>query len=218
MTDEAQTPVEPTPASSAAGQTDPLKNGGDWKARYDGLVRKVEQLTLDNRTLTEQLTAKTSEQEQLRAQLGLKDTEKSAAISERDRQLQEAVQKTTGYETELNELRALRLKIEVAKELGRPDLIKIAERIPNMTDREALKTVLSDFANFADDAVREREKQLLSGITPSLSAAQSNLNSGVPTSEGDWMKFIEGKPIGSPERDKAWSDYWSFLEAKNTAR
>ncbi len=211
MTDEVQpTPGEQTqqPASSSAGQT-------DWKARYDGLVRKVEQLTLDNRTLTEQLGGKSSELEQLRAQLGLKDTEKSAAISERDRQLQEAVQKATGYETELNELRALRLKLEVAKELGRPDLMKIAERIPNMSDKEALKTVLSDFANFADEAVREREKQLLSGITPALSAAQTSATPGVPTSEGEWMKFIEGKPLGSPERDKAWSDYWSFLEAKN---
>jgi hypothetical protein len=219
MTDEVQnTPVEPTGTSSAAGQMDPPKNGDMWKARYDGLVRKVEQLTLENRTLTEQLASKSSEQEQLRAQLGLKDTEKSAAISERDRQLQEAVQKTTSYETELNELRALRLKIEVAKEMGRPDLIKVAENIPNLTDREALKTVLSSFASFADDAVREREKQLLSGITPAMSAAQTGLNPGVPASEGDWMKFIEGKPIGSPERDKAWSDYWSFLEAKNKAK
>jgi hypothetical protein len=209
MTDQVPTPGEQIPNPSPAGDS------VNWEARYKGLVPTVDKLTARMRDLEAQLAAKTSETEQLHAQLGLKDTEKSAAISERDRQLQEAIQKSTGYETELNELRALRLKLEVAKELGRPDLMKIAERIPNMNDREVLKTVLSDFASFADDAVREREKQLLSGITPTLSAAQATVTPGLPVSEGDWMKFIESKPIGSPDREKAWSDYWSFLEAKN---
>jgi hypothetical protein len=208
MTDEVQnTPAEQTSSSSTAGQT-------DWKARYDGLVRKVEQLTLENRTLTEQLAAKTSNAEQLQAQLGLKDTEKSAAISARDQQLQEAVQAKTGLENELKELRAYKLKVEVAKELKRPDLIKILDRLPGMEDREALKTVLTDFASFADDAVKERETQLLSGVTPgvgSLPAATPSL----PASEAAWYKHIESLPLGSPERQKAQDQMWDWLNANN---
>ena len=136
------------------------------KARFDGLVRKVEQLTLDSRSLNDQLAAKTSETEQLRAQLSVKDTEKSAAVSERDRQLQEAITSRTALETEVAGLRALQLKVETIRKLNRPDLIRIADKIPAMTDAEALESVLKEFASFADEAATAREKQLLAGVTP----------------------------------------------------
>ena len=102
----------------------------NWKARHDGLVRKVEQLTLSIRDLSGQLDAKTSELEQLRSQLTVKDAEKTAAVGERDKQIQSAVQAKTQAEAELNELRALKLKVDVINELKRPDLLKIARKSP----------------------------------------------------------------------------------------
>ena len=95
------------------------------KARFDGLVRKVEELTLSNRNLTAQLGTLSSEKEQLGAQLGIKDIEKSAAILERDNQLKDVVTQKTATEHELNELRAMKTKLKVAREMGRPDLIDI---------------------------------------------------------------------------------------------
>ncbi len=183
-------------------------------ARYNGLVRKVEQLTLDNRSLTEQLTAKSSETEQLRAQLSVKDTEKSAAVSERDKQLQEAIQSRTALESEVTELRALKLKLDTIRKLGRPELVKIADKIPNMTDAEALETVLKEFASFADEAATAREKQLLAGVTPGLGSAKSTAP-GLPTSDAEWNAYIEKQPLGSEDRQKAWDSYWVWLETQN---
>jgi len=183
-------------------------------ARYNGLVRKVEQLTLDNRSLNEQLTAKTSETEQLRAQLSVKDTEKSAAVGERDKQLQEAIQSRTALETEVNQLRALKLKLDTIKKLNRPDLVKIADKIPNMTDAEALESVLKEFASFADEAATTREKQLLAGITPGPGSGQT-VSDNLPDSDQSWTAHIEKQPLGSPERQKAWDQYWGWLEARN---
>ena len=183
-------------------------------ARYNGLVRKVEQLTLDNRSLNEQLTAKSSETEQLRAQLTMKDTEKSAAVSERDRQLQEAIQGRTTLESEIGELRALKLKMDTIRKLNRPDLVRIADKIPNMTDAEALETVLKEFASFADEAATTREKQLLAGVTPGPGSSKP-ASATLPSSDEAWNAHIEKQPLGSEERQKAWDQYWVWLETQN---
>ena len=184
------------------------------KARYDGLVRKVEQLTLDSRSVTEQLAAKSSEIEQLRAQLSVKDTEKSAAVGERDKQLQTAITSRTALETEVTELRALKLKMDTIKKLNRPDLVRIADKIPNMTDAEALETVLKEFASFADEAASTREKQLLAGVTPGPGSG-SSAAPGLPTSDKEWNAHIEKQPLGSEDRQKAWDGYWMWLETQH---
>jgi hypothetical protein len=214
MTEEVQTPGEQV---TSAQQTIPPQQGGtsvDWKARYDGLVRKVEELTLTNRSLNDQLGAKSSELEQLRGQLVVKDAEKSTTVGERDKLLQSITQEKTALESELVELRGLKLKVEAIQEMGRPELLRVAHRIPGMTDKEALKTVLADFAGFADELVQAREKQLMAGITPALSGA-GNGRPATPTSEQEWEKSINSLPLGSRERNQAFDDYYGWLEQKH---
>jgi hypothetical protein len=208
MTD---TPITPDEQETSHQQA---PTGYVEQARFTGMVQKVEQLTLANRGLTDQLALKSSEIEQLKAQLSLKDTEKTVAISERDKQLQSAVQTASAAEAELNTLRALKLKVETAKKLNRPDLLRIIDSIPNLTDGEALETVLKEFAGFADAAATEREKQLLAGSTPGSSSLQTKIAS-TPANEADWNRHIESLPLGSAERSKAWDDYYKFLESKN---
>jgi hypothetical protein len=202
------TPDQPVPAP---GQ--PAPAGFVPQDRFNGLVKKVEELTLANREFVNQLASKTSEIEQLKTQLGIKETEKSAAVSERDSQLQQYVQKASALESEVTSLRALKLKMDVARELGRPDLLKVADTIPNLTDREALKTVMGSIAGLVDDAVKEREKQLLAGVMP---PSPSNVPApNLPASASEWDRHINALPLGSPEREKAMDAYWNFLEQQN---
>jgi hypothetical protein len=208
MTDTPATPGEQAPSRQQAPE------GYIEKPRFDGLVRKVEELTLSNRAFSDELAQKTSEIEQLKAQLGIKDTEKMVAVSERDKQLQEKVQKLTELEKENKELRALKLKLDVIKKIGRPELLKIADKIPAMDDPEALEVVMKDFAGFADELVQAREKQLLAGYTPGLNAAQSAAI-GKPSTEAEWNRHVETFELGSPERQRAMDDYWDWLAAKN---
>jgi hypothetical protein len=207
MVDIIVDPVEPvavvaTPQQAPAGFIE--------IARYNGLVVKVQELTLSNRTLTDQLATKTSEVEHANAQLVVKDAEKSAAVSQRDGQIQETIQAKTALEAELNDLRALSAKVKVVKEMKRPDLLKILDQIPNMTDPEALKTVLTNLASFADEAVSEREKQLMAGITPGVGASVGVVATA-PASDKAWMEHIETLPLGSPQRNKAFNDYGVWL-------
>ena len=218
MTEEMQVPGEQSqqvPPQQTVGNSVSAASSTDWEARYKGLVKKVEELTLANRSVNEQLAAKTSELEQLRGQLVVKDAEKSATVGERDKLLQAVTQEKTALESELAELRGLKLKVEAIQELGRPDLLKIAHRIPGMTDKEALKTVLQDFAGFADELVQKREKDLLAGVTPALSSA-GNARPGIPNSEQEWEGHINSLMLGSRERMKAMDDYYVWLERKHT--
>jgi chromosome segregation ATPase len=209
MTEEMITPGE------QVLQNPPQQGGSsDWEARYKGLVKKVEELTLANRTANEQLAAKTSELEQLRSQLVVKDAEKSASVGERDKMLQAITQEKTSLEAQLAELQGLALKVEAIQELGRPELLKVAHRLPNMTDKEALKVVLQDFAGFADDLVQQRERDLLAGITPGLSGA-GNAKPGLPASEAEWERQINSHQLGTRERQQAMDDYWTWLERKH---
>ena len=83
----------------------------------------------------------------------------------------------------------------------------------DMTDKEALKIVMSDFVRFREDGVKERESQLLAGITPALSSIVSAPEWPV-TSDG-WGKLLESLPLGSLERAKAFKAYgdWSQTDA-----
>ena len=150
MTEPTETPAEQAQGSQQPG------TGDNWKARYDGLVLKVQQLTLEGRNKDAQLAQQSSETEQLRAQLGLKDTEKQVAIAERDNKVREVLTRQSQTDTELSELRAFRLKAKVATDIGHPELVGIFNSIPNLTDEGALKAVFADFTGFADKAVARR--------------------------------------------------------------
>lgn len=206
--EQVQTPPQQTSADPAT--TAPQEN---WKARYDGLVLKVQELTLANQTLTAQLAQKSSESEQLNAQLGIKDTEKQVAVGERDKKLQETLQLNSQLQSELDQLRALKLQVEVANELGHPELMKIASRLPAMTDKEALKTVMTDLANFANEQVQAREKQLLAGVT--LPVGSGGNSPSTPSTPEGWTEHINSFQLGTKERQKALDAYGDWLERQH---
>ena len=87
-------------------------------------------------------------------------------------------------------LRALETKVKVANELKRPDLLSIADKLPSITDEEALKTVMSDMVRWSDERVQAREQQLMSGVTPGVSAAPSAPTE--PATQEAWMQKLNG--------------------------
>jgi hypothetical protein len=207
MTDQTPTPDTIVPAGSGAT---PPPAGEDYKKRFDGAILKIQELTLSRRDVDAELAKKVSEIEQLQAQLGLKDIEKTAAVGERDKQLQDAITVRQQQESELKQLRGLSLKIKIAKRLNRPDLLKIVDRIPDLEDEAVLETVMKDFAGFADDAALAREKQLMAGVTPAVGAGATAPNQ--PSTPEAWQENINNLPLGSKERAKALNDYGDWLE------
>jgi len=205
------TPPETPPQTPPAGQTPPEL---DWKKRYDGAVLSLQQLTAEKRTLEASIQEKTSQVEQLQATLSSKDIEKTVAVGERDKNLEAALKQNQDLQAELASLKAFKLKIEVAKELNAPELVQIADRIPDLTDKEVLTNVMQDFLGFRQSGIRERETALLSGITPPTPPIQ-NTPSKPTTAEG-WQTYVNEFAIGSKERMAAFDEWfdWQQEQAK----
>lgn len=213
MTEENTTVQPETPPAQPASPPSQPTDAVNWEARYKGMVKKVEELTLSGRETQEQLQAKISEIERLEADLGLKDTEKTVAVSERDKQLNELVQSKTDLEQELSSLRALSLKVEVANEIGNPEMLAIVDTIPNLTDKEALTSLMTNISDWGDKRVKAREEQLLAGTTPDVTPTPPQVS--LPTSSEDWQNYVNQAPMGSDEREQrmnAWRDWGLSLQ------
>jgi chromosome segregation ATPase len=207
-TPEQQTDTASTADITVTGQQDNVKQI-DWEGRYRGLSGKYNELSETLKALQADLTAKTSQVEQLHGQVAVADTEKTAVREARDKQIQELVTTKTELEGKVSELEAMQLKIEVAKELGRTDLISILQHIPNMTDKEALTTVMKDFAGWSDTAVKQREDQLLSGIT--APAGETTTRPPTPQTQSQWEKMLE-VAVDPREREAILMQMGDWLE------
>lgn len=196
------------PASAPSVPTTP--EGFIEKPRFDGAIRKIEELTLKQREQEAQLAQKASELEQLKAQLGIKDVEVTAAVGERDKKIEATLLELQTAQSELGKLKAMERKLKVIKEMGRPELVKIIDRIPDVGDEAVLKEVIGDFASFADGLVQQREQQLLAGYTPPTIVSQPSY----PNTQGEWLKHINSLELGSIERQEAVGAYGDFLEAQ----
>jgi hypothetical protein len=202
MTD--QTPVD---------QTIPQQQV-DWEARYKGQVPLIERLTLDGRSKESQLVQLASEVEQLKAQLNLKETEKTASVSERDRQIQEIIQAKTTLESELKRLKALEAKVQVAKELKHPELLTVIDTIPSVEDPEALKTIMSNLVDWGENIRRQEQERILSGITPQTSSVPQT--AATPASVDEWQRYISEAEVGSKEKLRRMEEFrnWGMASTK----
>jgi uncharacterized small protein (DUF1192 family) len=186
----------------------------DWEKRYKGSVTKINELTASIKDLNDQLGSKTSEIEQLKAQLTNKDIEKDASVSEHKKLLEQALSNKTHMESELTELRAMKTKLDLVKELDAKELIPILDRIPVVDDPDAMRTVMEDFKKWGDELRSEREKELLSG---EYSAPASDVQGRIaePQSADEWEAYINNLPFGS-EREQAWEKYWKWGAAQQS--
>lgn len=211
MTTQAPEQQVETPEQQAPTQTAPTEN---WEARYKGqqsaLQRQANQIT----ELQAQLTQKASELEQLRAQLELSSTEKTVAVSERDKNLTALTEKVQQLETELRGAKAVQMKVTAANKIGRPELISIIDSIPAIEDPELLEKVMSDIAGFADNVASAREKQILAGVTPTTGPGGGKVSSK-PNSYEAWEAHVNSLDLGSTERARAMDEMGDWLEAQH---
>ena len=209
-------PVEPVvpPAPPQPEATPPATppqgppEGFVEKARYDGLTRKVEELTLTNRSLTEQLTQTSSEKEQLTGQLAIKDTDKSVAVGEYQKQLEAALITQTEQTAELGELRAVKAKMDLVRKHDAGHLVPILDRIPYLEDPEAMEIVFTDFIKWGDDMAKKREGEILAGYTPPAPGPAETGAAGKPESAEAWLTHIQNQT--GKDAEKAWSEYWEW--------
>lgn len=214
MTEENLNPGQQPPGQQS-GSSKPEETAEFWSNRYKGASQKINELMGQIKSLQDQLAEKSSEIEQLRTQLSVKDVEKDTSISEFKKQLESALSQKSELEKETAELRAMKAKVEMAKKLNAPQLLPILETIPFVESEEALEVVMKNILDWNQAQVSEREKQLLAGVTPGSSSTPPPAKN-TPKSREDWMKLINETPIG-PEREALWQKRfeWEAEQARN---
>lgn len=200
------TPDQQVPATPVQPVTTPSTPPEDYKPRFDGAVLKLQQLAEEKKALLGQLDEKSSTLEQLQSQLSMKDAEISTVTGQHQTELEALKSEFDKTQSQLSELQALQLKVEVAKELNRPELITIFDTIPNNADKDAIKKTMETVINFTDGQVKARETELTAGVTPSGGATQVTL----PANESEWSARIGGLKDGSAEQKEAWDQYFNW--------
>lgn len=198
-----------------SGSPKPEETVEYWSNRYKGASQKINDLMGQIKSLQDQLGEKSSELEQLRTQLSVKDVEKDTSIGEYKKQLESVLTQKSDLEKEAAELRAMKAKVEMAKKLKAPQLLSILDTIPYVESEEALETIMKNILDWNQAQISEREKQLLAGVTPGNSSTPPP-SKNTPKSREDWIKLINDTPIG-PEREALWQQRfkWEQEQAQN---
>ena len=197
-------PVEPPAAAPLPGEPE----GYVKTERYTGAVQKIQTLTASQVELQTQLTEKASAMELLNSSLAEAEAAGKTSLGEKDSKITELQGKLDLANTENSSLKALKMKIDAVKEMGRPDLLPIVEHLPDTTDPEQLKAGLASFAETMDGALEAQQQRLLSGVidTPVIPDA------AVPQTAEAWVKHIDSLPLGSPEKMDALDAYGVWLQ------
>ena len=206
MTDETNTTApeqQEQPSGQQAGDSQ-SQDSTDWEARFKGLQRKYNALVETKSELETQLSDLTSTRDGLEKKLDTLSVEKDTLVTDNKRKFDELTERLTEREQELEKLASYQKKVQVARELGHPELIRVLDVVPDTTDEDALKESFKSIIELANDAVRQREDQLAEGISPG--AAESD-GTPMPTTEKGWLDYIESLPLGSDERARAY-DTW----------
>jgi hypothetical protein len=178
--------------------------------RFTGAIQKIQTLTEELRAKDQEAAALNSQIEQLKQQQAVKDAEVQAGYGERDKKLEAALKEKQEIATQASQLQGKLRKIDMAKEMGHPELVSIIDTIPTYEDDELQKKAIEDIIRFTDERVKAREESLLAGITPSVSSTPSPGDSKPATSEG-WKALIDAEPTPS-KRQALQDEWWDWLQ------
>ncbi len=200
---QQQAPGTQKPAGSG------IPEGYVPEARLTGALQKINELTLTNRSLNEQLVAVNTRFGELQAQGHSKETEWTAKAGEHANLLKGVTEERDALKQQLAEAQLNQKKLNMIASLGHFNLLAIAEQIPSNADEAKQKEAIEKMAAFAQNIAQSRETQLTAGNT-GLTNVQPNAGAAMPTTSKGWEALIESKPLGSPERQKVYDDYFAW--------
>jgi hypothetical protein len=209
MTTETLTP-EQQAAAQAPSQQDPSPTGTAADApegyvevaRFNGLMQRNEALSAQLTEANGNLATRTSSLEQSQKQITDLEAAQEAQADEAPLTQTQLNEQISTLEAQSAGYNSLQLKLKVANEMGRPELMALADHIPMSTDEVVIKDAFTAFAGFADGAAKSREVQLLSGASPAGSVGTGGAPA-MPTTPEGWANYVNSFTLGTPEREAA---------------
>jgi len=215
MPDQTTTPdpALANPASvttQAAGQAAGIPAGLVEAHRLTSAMQKIQELTLANRTLADQLATFTTSSGELRVQLATQEAGFATKAGEHAKLVSEYEAREVGYKTSALSAEKLARKIKAIQAVGQPALLSIIDVLPDADDDEKQIAAIKGIAEFATQQAKVRETQLTSGITHTEVVSQAGVTE-LPTTDEGWSKHMEKFPLGSEERGLATEQWFAYL-------
>ena len=199
----------PGTTHQAPKKDDPSPDGFVETKRFTGAIQKIQALTEELRSKDQELGALNSQIEQLSNQQAVREAEVQAGYGERDQKLEAALKEVEAIKSEASALQAKLGKIEIAKELGHPELVSIIDTIPSFEDQELQRKAIQDIIDFTDERIKARESTLLSGITPPV--APPSVTDTAPSSDEGWKQAIDNEDDPA-KRDALFDQWWEWQQ------
>jgi hypothetical protein len=200
---ETQTPVS-APVPPVTGQEELT-----WMQRYQGMTKvlaerdkEVSGLKQEKETLAGTVKGLQDQMSALQAQADAKRVTLEQQIAE----LQTGKQASDG---EAAGLRAYKVKMEALRAF--PDLLPVAEMVPDLTDPELLKKHLETLQQGVDAVAAQKAQRLAAGMTPGPASSSSPAPKYAYTDAASWaaaLRQAAGKPEFA-ELDKAYMAWFS---------
>lgn len=190
------TPATPSPASQPTGQEQQATGDvTNWEERYKGASRVIAERDKQLQALQAQLDEMKGQVGSATTQLQTVTAEKDAAAVTLQEQLAALTAEKTTLTASLNDAQAQVAKYNALKE--HPELLPLADAIPNLTDPEALKNYVQMIADGVTQIADAKVQQLTAGMTPGAIAPAEQKRYSYNTLD-EWQQALN-KAAGSDE-------------------
>jgi chromosome segregation ATPase len=206
MSDETNTTPEQQDNSSPGQQAGDTQTT-DWEARFKGLQRKYNALVEQHGDLESRIGSLSSEKEQLESRIDTLSTEKDSINSQNQSKIDELTQSLAEKEETLSKLTTFQKKVQIARDMGHPELVKVVDSVPDSDDEEVIKKHFKSILDLTSDLVKAREEQLSEGLSP---GGVDSDGAPLPNTHEGWQELINDLPLGSRDRAKAQDQYFQW--------
>jgi len=168
MTDQIVPPGPDQPVSGPdtppASPPAPSPPTTDWEGKYKGMITVLATKDKDLDKLKGEVGTLSDNLKELQDTTTAAQATADAAKVNADQQIAELTGKITEGDTKLETAAAYRVKMEALKEY--PDLIGLADTIPNITDEETMKSHLETLSKQVDLVAEQKAERKAAGFTP----------------------------------------------------
>jgi chromosome segregation ATPase len=211
MSDETTNTPEQQQTSGQQVSDNQSIDSTDWESRYKGLQRKYNTLVETKGELEGQLSSLTSQREQLEREKDTLSIEKDSLLKNNQSKIDELIATLHEKDGKLSELSKVQLKVQVANELGHPELLQLVNAIPDSDDPEVIKESMKNILGFTKAQIEKREAQLTEGLSPGETTSE---RAPMPSTEQGWLDLIGRQSLGSDDYNKVMDAYFNWASGK----
>jgi hypothetical protein len=162
----------------------------NWENRYKGVMTVLNQRNAEIERLKAEAQTTVGSVETLNGRINTLQAEYDAKVAALTEQLQTLTGERDNALKDKTVLDAYKVKMEALK--GHPDLLPLADTIPDIPDPEVMKQHLDMLAKGVSAITTQKAQQLTAGMTPGATTPNTNQQQYAYSTLADWQQALNG--------------------------